>query len=134
VDLSSADGSIVEGLRVSGAGGFLGITVTNGIVKGNTATGSYSAAAIAALASVVTSNNASNTDSVAFDINESRTDSGSIVIGNTAEGNTHSLATIVATCPANLIDNTAMGNLPTRNLVLQQLPGKLCHTANNVAP
>lgn len=106
----------------------------NGIVKGNTVTGSYSAAAISALASVVTGNNASNTDSVGFDINQSITGSGSTVIGNTAKGSTRSLATILATCPANLIDNTAVGNLPGRNLALLQLPLKPCHTANNVAP
>lgn len=97
----SAGGSIVEGLRVSGTG-FLGIDIFSGIVKGNTVSGSYSAAAIGSLASIVTGNNASsNGDSVVFDINGGNTDSGSTVIGNTAmKGNTQGEATIVATCPA----------------------------------
>jgi hypothetical protein len=127
VDLSSADGSIAEGLRVPGTG-FVGIKVTNGIVKGNTVTGSFSAAAIAVLASVVTGNNASNTDSFGFDINRGIRNSGSTVIGNSATKG------IIVTCPGNLIDNTAVGRPPNDNLVYFNAPSNLCHTANNVTP
>ena len=96
-----AAGSIVEGLRVSGVGS-VGINVINGIVKGNTVTGSGGSGetGIGARASVVAGNNATSND-FGFSINSSTTNSGSTVTGNTAMKNTS--VGIFVFCPANLL-------------------------------
>jgi len=54
---------------------------------------------------------------------------GSTVIGNTALGNPGSFAGIRVSCPSNVTDNTAVGNV--ENLVLN---GDGCNNTNNVAP
>jgi hypothetical protein len=115
--LGAADGSLVEGLRLSGpASGNLGIEA-NGIVKGNTVSG-YSVGGIVANG-VLTGNYVINSgDGVSVG-------PGSTVIGNTAVNNNRGL---VARCPANLIDNTAVNN--GTNL----FSDAGCHTEDNLAP
>jgi hypothetical protein len=114
------DRSIVEGLRV--VEGFpipitTGITAS-GIVKGNTVSG-Y-ATGISATGTM-TGNYAVN-NHTGIKIGQ-----GSTVIGNTATNNT--AFGIVADCPSNLTDNTAVNN--GTNLVLN---GDGCHNEDNVAP
>jgi hypothetical protein len=146
VDLGSADGSIVEGLRVSGVGRSAFGIIATGIVKGNTATdfrftaieatgtvtGNYvsnsatvngfSAIAVGP-GSTVTGNNVSGLDgATAIEVA-----TGSTVIGNTATGG--SADGIVVACPSNVIDNTSTGH--SHNLVLN---GNGCNNSNNVAP
>jgi hypothetical protein len=121
VDLGSAAGSIVEGLRVfgklDGAGGSGAGIIANGIVKGNTASG-YSNGISAN--GVVTGNNAGGNFEGIF------AGAGSTVIGNTANGNAR--IGIGASCPVNLTDNTAIDNRFTDlNLI-----GNGCHDEDNV--
>jgi len=120
VDLSSADGSIVEALRALGfddgvfASG-TGISA-NGIVRGNTVsayTGGISATG------VVTGNSANRNFGGIF------AGAGSTVIGNIANGNFR--IGIGATCPINLTDNTAINNPFDLNL-----NGNGCHDEDNV--
>jgi hypothetical protein len=122
VDLSSANGSVVEGLRVSGDGarGF-GITAT-GIVKDNTVTGVRFTGITAT--GTVTGNYASRNGLAGFDIGP-----GSTVIGNTATNN--SVYRFAVSCPSNLTDNTAVNNTGIGNLVLN---GEGCHNEDNLAP
>jgi parallel beta-helix repeat protein len=139
VDLSSADGSIVEGLRVIRP--FVGGIIASGIVKGNTVsdtllgngigatgivTGNYVTGnrenGIAATGTV-TGNTASGNLRMGIVVGE-----GSTVTGNTAMDN--EMVGIVANCPSNLTDNTAINN-PERNLILN---GDGCNNTNNVAP
>lgn len=122
VDLASADGSIVEGLRLSGV--TQGIAAVNAIVKGNTVTG-FSDFGISASGGVVTGNNASDGGSAGF--GDGFRSSGGSVIGNTAMNNGN--AGFRVFCPVNLTVNTAVGNHP--NLVLN---GTGCNNTNNVAP
>jgi hypothetical protein len=122
VDLSSADGSIVEGLLVqengpSGIG--TGITAS-GIVKGNTVGARFGFVTGISATGTVTGNYAVN-NGTGIKIGQ-----GSTVIGNTA---THNCEGIVAECPSNLTDNTAVDN--AHNLVLD---GTGCNNTNNVAP
>jgi hypothetical protein len=125
VDLASAEGSIVEGLRVVGgsAANIDGI-IANGIVKGNTVIrlgGSpFSRTGITATGTV-TGNFVMGARRSAIQIGE-----GSTVIGNTATG---ALTGISVDCPSNLTDNTAVNN--ATNLVLN---GEGCHNEDNVAP
>lgn len=121
VDLSSADGSIVEGLRVSG--GFpIGTGITaSGIVKGNTV-GAARGFVIGISATGTVAGNYAVNNFTGIKIGE-----GSTVIGNTATNN--STAGIVADCPSNLTDNTAVNN--GANLVLN---GDGCHSEDNLAP
>jgi len=122
VDLASADGSIVEGLRLSGNSE--GIAAVNAIVKGNTVTG-FDFFGISASASVITGNNASFSNNVSGA--DGFVSGGGTVIGNTAMNNGN--AGFRVFCPVNLTDNTAVGNHP--NLVLN---GNGCNNTNNVAP
>lgn len=122
VDLSSADGSIVEGLRVFGGslGSGLGI-VASGIVKGNTVTG-IRGTGISATGTVT--RNYSTGNLVGIEIGQ-----GSTVIGNTALHNVHDGLSVL--CPSNLTDNTAVNTETGTNLVLN---GEGCHNEDNVAP
>jgi len=142
VDLSSARGSIVEGLRVFGGtsnAGF-GISAT-GIVKGNTAFGIFGDG-ITATGTVTDNYAEGNRDAgisatgtvrgnVATDNSEGiNAGVGSTVIGNTATNNrTEGGVGISVDCPSNLTDNTAVNN--RRNLLLN---GDGCHNEDNVAP
>jgi hypothetical protein len=126
VDLGSADGSIVEGLRVFGSRpSFLGIAAT-GIVKGNTAVGIIGfpgdlGVGIGATG-IVTGNYARGNRGVGLAIGP-----GSTVIGNTVSDNIqHGIS---VDCPSNLTDNTAVNN--GTNLVLN---GNGCHSEDNLAP
>jgi hypothetical protein len=120
VDLSSASGSIVEGLRIGGSGrsGIAGINA-NGIVKNNTVT-AYNDGISAT--GTVTGNDVSASRGVGITIGQ-----GSTVIGNTV---TNSLTGITVDCPSNVTDNTAVGS-ERDNLVLN---GQGCNNTNNVAP
>jgi hypothetical protein len=125
VDLDSADLSIVEGLRVN-CGFPLPIgngIIARGIVKGNT---------VGASVGTTCSTGISATGTVTGNyVVNSRTGikigQWSTVIGNTATNNTE--FGIVADCPSNLTDNTAVNN--GTNLVLN---GEGCHNEDNVAP
>jgi hypothetical protein len=121
VDLSSADGSIVEGLRVevTGPGSAPGISA-NGIIKNNTVTGSRGTGISAT--GIVTGNYAFGNR--IFNIEAGQ---GSTVIGNTTTGS--EISGIVVACPSNVTDNTATGS--SQNLVLN---GEGCNNTNNVAP
>jgi hypothetical protein len=122
VDLRSADGSIVEGLRV-----FAGVShvsagiIASGIVKGNIVTDINSYGIIAT--GIVTGNIASRNFGPGIFAGQ-----GSTVIGNTAVHNDNE--GISVECPSNVTDNTAINN-PERNLILN---GEGCNNTNNVAP
>jgi hypothetical protein len=127
VDLTSAHGSVVEGLRVFN--GFAYGIIATGIVKGNTVVGIDGGIGIGigiVATGIVTGNYASDNRVVGIQIGQ-----GSTVIGNTALGN-FSFG-IGVSCPSNLTDNTAVNNTgpPGDNLVLQ---GDGCHNEDNVAP
>jgi parallel beta-helix repeat protein len=142
VDLSSAGGSIVEGLRVFGGISTPGFGITaNGIVKGNSVL-SFFGDGISATGTVTDNYAAGNRDTgiiatgtvrgnVATDNSEGiHAGVGSTVIGNTATNNrTQGAVGFLADCPSNLTDNTAVNN--GRNLVLN---GDGCHDEDNVAP
>jgi hypothetical protein len=126
VDLSSADGSIVQGLRVVGTfpnGGGIGIFAANGIVKGNTVT-SYKIGF--SVTGTVTGNYVFFNRDQGFSIGQ-----GSTVIGNTVSGLGTTLARVgfSVLCPSNVTDNTALNT--TTNL---QLTRDGCTNTNNVAP
>ena len=122
VDLSSADGSIVEGLRVHiiGLRRPVGISA-NGIIKNNTVTGSRGNGIPAT--GIVTGNYAFGNRIANIEVGQ-----GSTVIGNTTTGN--EVSGIVVACPSNVTDNTATDSLQN-NLVLN---GEGCNNTNNVAP
>jgi hypothetical protein len=123
VDLSSADGSIVEGLRVFN-GPALGI-VARGIVKGNTVfevRGGLSVGTGISATGIVTGNYAAGNRFIGIDIGQ-----GSTAIGNTALGN---FIGISVACPANLTDNTAVNN----QIINLELNGEGCHSEDNLAP
>jgi hypothetical protein len=127
VDLGSADGSIVEGLRVFGPG-MQGI-IANGIVRGNTVVGfTYSPGAGPGISAtgIVTGNYASGNRNFGMGIGQ-----GSTVIGNTVlgAGLVNEYVGITVACPSNVIDNTIVGY--TSNLYLS---GNGCNNTNNVAP
>jgi len=107
----SGDGSIVEGLRVSGGGpGPVGISAT-GIVRGNTVVGQHNFLGLGAgiiATGIVTGNFASRND---FGIEVGQ---GSTVIGNTARNNGE--FGIFVDCPSNATDNTAVNNSVNLNL------------------
>jgi hypothetical protein len=124
VNLPDADGSIVEGLRISLSGpGATGI-IASGVVRGNTITGGGLAARGTGIEATgtVTNNYVSGLFGDGISVG-----AGSTVIGNTSINNGG--AGITASCPANLIDNTAVGN--GTNLLLN---GKGCLNKDNVAP
>jgi hypothetical protein len=119
VALGSADGSIVEGLRVRGFQIAPGTgLIASGIVKGNTVGGFGTG--ISATGTVTGNYAVENGTGI-------KIGQGSTVIGNTATNNTQ--FGIVADCPSNLTDNTAVNN--GTNLVLN---GDGCHSEDNVAP
>ena len=120
VDLSLANGSIVEGLRVSGFEETGDGIIARGIVKGNTVSGTFHNGIQAT--GTVTGNNASGNGFTGIVVGQ-----GSTVIGNTATDNGES--GISVTCPSNVTDNTAVNN--GTNLVLN---GNGCNNTNNVAP
>jgi hypothetical protein len=127
VDLGSADGSIVEGLRVFGPG-MQGI-IANGIVRGNTVVGlNYSPGAGPGIyaTGIVTGNYLNNNRNQAMGIGQ-----GSTVIGNTVLGHLgDQYVGIAVACPSNVIDNTIVG-FTVSNL---SLSGDGCNNTNNVAP
>ena len=121
VELSSADGAIVEGLRVYIIGQFATVGISaNGIIKNNTVTGSRGTGISAT--GIVTGNYAFGNR--IFNIEAGQ---GSTVIGNTTTGS--EISGIVVACPSNVTDNTATGS--SQNLVLN---GEGCNNTNNVAP
>jgi hypothetical protein len=120
------NGSIVEGLRVSGGSGLssLGIAAT-GIVKANTVVGitnedGASAVGISATG-IITGNYVFDNKIAGLEIGQ-----GSTVIGNVASS---SVFGIFVSCPSNVTDNTAVNN--GTNLLLE---GQGCNSTNNVAP
>jgi hypothetical protein len=125
VDLSSAIGSLVEGLRVVGGGDGVasaqttsGGLVANGIVKGNTVSGGTIGNDVTG---IVTGNYVTGSFlgiAVA---------AGSTVIGNTAAGSARFGFDV--NCPSNVTDNTSVGNFAPINLV-----GEGCNNTNNVVP
>jgi hypothetical protein len=128
VGLGSADGSIVEGLRIFGGNCpcLVGIAA-NGIVKGNTVLdfrGEGEGTGIDA-AGTVTGNYVARSQLAGMQIGQ-----GSTVIGNTSMNNDGPLGGIVVSCPSNVTDNTAVNNAGG-NLVLN---GNGCNNTNNVAP
>jgi hypothetical protein len=119
VDLKSASGSIVEGLRVSiSTENSVGIAAS-GIVKGNTVNagdgGGISATGI------VTGNIVGGGRS-GIGVGK-----GSTVIGNTATGAAR--FGLIVECPSNLTDNTSVDNAFNLELI-----GEGCTNTNNVAP
>jgi hypothetical protein len=128
VDLSSAGGSIVEGLRVSGPGAARGIEA-NGIVKGNTVLDIFDFLSVTATnfgisaTGIVTDNYVSGSQSAQYEIGR-----GSTVIGNTAGAGPRAIGFDVI-CPSNVTNNTAIGNLHNLRLL-----GTGCNDTNNVAP
>jgi hypothetical protein len=130
VDLASANGSIVEGLRVSGdgAGTNVGI-VANGIVRGNTVIGIFGIGpghgdGISATGTV-TGNYVTGSRGAQIAVGQ-----GSTVIGNTVGPAPSADFGLVVDCPSNVTDNTATGSAAT-NLLLS---GTGCNNTNNVAP
>jgi len=129
VELGAADGSIVEGLRVSG--GFFGVSA-KGIVRGNTVVGIAQPHGLGGIGISATGTVTGNY--VTGSTNGIRVGQGSTVIGNTATDNRGNPAAagigIEADCPSNLTDNTAVNNNGA-NLVRN---GHGCNNTNNVAP
>jgi hypothetical protein len=125
VDLAG-EGSIVEGLRVSGPCPCdFGISA-NGIVRGNTVfgIGTVGAGGVGMSATgIVTGNYVSNNARGFF------TGQGSTVIGNTVTNNL--VFGISVDCPSNVTDNTVTTNRGGRNL---ELNGEGRNSTNNVAP
>jgi hypothetical protein len=123
VDLSSARGSIVEGMRIVGPPigvCCFGISAT-GIVKGNTLE-TFGGAGISATGTV-TGNYVSGAG-VGIEIGP-----GSTVIGNTVADSFR--IGLLVSCPSNVTDNTSVNPGNARNLVLN---GEGCHNEDNVAP
>jgi hypothetical protein len=125
VDLAFADGSIVEGLRVSGVLGVTGVGIEgNGIVRGNTVRNFGSGPHLGIgidFTGTVTGNYTTDNGGVGIAANQ-----GSTVIANTSTGN----GRFSVFCPSNLTGNTALNN-PLGNF---QLMGDGCNNTNNVAP
>jgi parallel beta-helix repeat protein len=119
VDLTSSNGSIVEGLRVFGgfASSVNGITAT-GIVRNNTATGWIFMCGIVATGTVTGNYASGNRGGICVG-------EGSTVIGNTATDNLRVGFDVF--CPSNFTDNTAVGN--GANLLIN---GTGCNNTNNV--
>jgi hypothetical protein len=132
VALGFADGSIVEGLRVSGDGAVTtnGI-IANGIVKGNTVIGIFGigpghGTGIGATGTV-TGNYVTGSRGAQIRVGQ-----GSTVIGNTAAPLGPAIADfgLEVDCPSNVTENTATGSAAV-NLLLH---GTGCNNTNNVAP
>ena len=143
IRIGGTDGAIVEGLRIfgtaGGTAGLDGILVRGAVVRGNTVVcGAGPGIGIRVVNGTVTSNvveacedGIDAFDGVVSGNNLAGTGTGISIDTGTAIGNTvtgYSVG-IAATCPSNLIDNTATGN--GKNLVLS---GTGCKNTNNVAP
>jgi hypothetical protein len=133
VELSAADGSIVEGLGVFGLPGATGVGIdATGIVKNNTVVGIVQTKGVGigiSASGTVTGNYVTGSD------NGMSIGQGSTVLGNTSTNNgTPQLPAsgtgISVGCPSNVTDNTAVNN-STANIVLN---GTGCNDTNNVAP
>jgi hypothetical protein len=121
VDLGSAAGSIVEGLRVSGVTLANTIAISaNGIVKGNIVEGFRGTGVIAT--GTVTGNYVAGTR-IGMEVGEGSTVIGNTILNSIPEG-------LVVSCPSNVIDNTVTSH-GGMNLVLI---GDGCHSEGNVAP
>jgi hypothetical protein len=118
------DGSIVEGLQIAVVLHGNGISA-NGIVRDNTIIGSGGLGGQVGISNstgVITHNYVAGLAGTGIDAG-----AGSTVIGNTSINN---FVGIIAECPVNLTDNTAVNNRDT-NLILN---GEGCHNEDNVAP
>jgi hypothetical protein len=133
VALSSADGSIVEGLRVFGGcpcfGPGTGIDA-NGIVRGNTVVGFASAPSVGGVGisatGIVTGNFVDNNRVAGITVGQ-----GSTVIGNTSARTDGGIGLdIGVTCPSNVTDNTALALGGGVGRIV--LSGAGCNTTNNV--
>jgi parallel beta-helix repeat protein len=126
VNLFSAGGSTVEGLRVFR--NFVTGIIANGIVKGNIALESFFDNGISATG-IVTGNIASGNRRSGIEVGQ-----GSTVIGNTVTDN-HDAGLLVS-CPSNVTDNTVINNagLETPGPPNIRLFGDGCNNTNNVAP
>jgi len=135
VGLSSADGSIVEGLRVVGGcpcfSPGTGIDA-NGIVRGNTPVGFASvpnSGGVGISATGIVTGNFVDANRIAGIV----VGQGSTVIGNTStgtDGQSFQAFDIAATCPSNVTDNTALA--PGGGVGRIVLFGAGCNTTNNV--
>jgi hypothetical protein len=130
VELSSADGSVVEGLRVFGGDCPCQFGIdANGIVRGNTVigfSGIHESGFGMAATGVVTGNDVYHNQR-GIGVGE-----GSTVIGNTVTNNNN--GGLFVSCPSNVTTNTVVNNghfFPGGNLVLG---GDGCTNTNNVAP
>jgi hypothetical protein len=121
VDLRLADGSIVEGLRLAGGGGLIAAINATGIVKGNTVS-EWNGAGIDATG-VVTGNSVTGTIA-GLEIGQ-----GSTAIGNSVTRNSD--FGIIARCPSNLTDNTAIDNGHNGTSDIAQF-GDGCHIEDNL--
>jgi hypothetical protein len=114
VDLGSASGSIVEGLRIAAE---LGVGISaSGIVRNNSVSGAT--AAISATG-IITGNYASGR------IFGMQVGQGSTVIGNTSSAAVYGIS---VDCPSNVIDNTAVNS--QSGIVLN---GDGCHSEDNIS-
>jgi hypothetical protein len=138
-DLSDGpDASIVENLRVSVIDDGI---LAKGIVRGNTVTASFPLGAHIIASGIVADNYVFGGDrrngmsatgvvrgnAVVNGGSGMGVGVGSTVIGNTVAG---TFAGLIAQCPSNLTDNTAVNNT-VQDLVLE---GQGCHNEDNVAP
>jgi hypothetical protein len=121
---------VVEGLRLLGMGDNRGIFVGSGIVKGNFVS-QYLVGIDAG--GTVTGNFVEHNRGIGIFIVQ-----GSTVIGNTALNNGGlNGGGIVVNCPANVTDNTAVGNgspVGFGGFGNLRLDGEGCNNTNNVAP
>jgi hypothetical protein len=133
VALSSADGSIVEGLRVFGGCPCFdpgtGIDA-NGIVRGNTVVGFASVPSVGGVGisatGIVTGNFVDNNRVAGITVGQ-----GSTVIGNTSARTDGGIGLdIGVTCPSNVTDNTALRLGGGVGRIV--LSGAGCNTTNNV--
>jgi hypothetical protein len=132
VDLSGADGSIVERLRVSGVAAVTGVGINGvGILKDSTVVGIGGGSGVGiAFTGPITGNYAAGNDGPGIIAGP-----GSSVIGNTANNNGRGSdggGGLFIICPSNVTNNTAVNNTgPFGNLFLD---GTGCNNTNNVAP
>lgn len=125
----AGDGSIVEGLRVSGVSGLGGTGISaKGIIRNNTVigiAGSGPGNGVGINATGVITGNYSSNNRIGIVAGVGSTVIGNTVMNSSEEG-------IFANCPSNVTDNTVTGNGP---LVLPTPPsGSGCNDTNNVAP
>jgi hypothetical protein len=127
IDLSSANGSIVEGLRVLTENVSRSGIVATGIVRGNTVVGVSGGVLNMVVGisakGIITGNYVFSSKVLGMRIGQ-----GSTVIGNTVL-NTFAGFGISVDCPSNVTDNTAINNFPPGDIVLN---GDGCLNTNNV--